>query len=173
MNCSHRFRQPGADFVRQPPGQHLIQHDTECINITSRVQFQRIGQHLFRTHIGEGSDDLSQIGLMGHPGVAVGCSRYTEIENFRLAGLIHENVARLKVAVDDPALMRVVNGVADPGHEIQPLASCQLMRIGVLEQRLTADEFHGEIRLWSESGLSGSCFVDLGNPGMLQASERQ
>jgi len=75
--------------------------------------------------------------------------------------------------VDDTALMGVVNGFAHTGHEFQPLASCQLMRVGVLEQRLTVDEFHSEIGLWSESVVSGARFIDLGNAGMLQSSQRE
>jgi len=173
LNCSHGFWQPGADVVRQPICQHLIQHDTERINITSRVQFQRVGLHLFRAHIGKGSDDLSQISLMSHSGVAVYRSCHTEIEDLGLAGFIHEDIAGFEIAVDDAALMSVVNGLADAGHELQPLASCQLMGVGVLEQRLTADEFHSEIGLWSESVVSGARFIDLGNAGMLQSSQRE
>jgi hypothetical protein len=173
LNRSSRLWQPGADLVWQPTRQHLIQHDTERINVAAGIQFQRIGQDLFRTHVCEGSNDLSQVGLMGDSGVTIRRSRDTEVENLGLPGLIHKNVARLKVAVDDSALMRVVNGVADFGNEVQPLPGVQLMRTGVLEQGLTTDELHGEIRLRTESIFSNASFINLRDAGMLQPSQRK
>ena len=110
---------------------------------------------------------------MGHPRVAIDCSRHTEIEDLGLAGFIDEDIARFEIAVDDTALMGVFNPFADAGHELQPLVSCQLMRIGVFEQGLTMDEFHGEIRLWSETIVSSARFIDLCNARMLQSSQRK
>jgi hypothetical protein len=49
--------------------------------------------------------------------------------------------------MDYPALMRVVDRIADLRHQRQPLAGVEFARFGILQQRLAADEFHGEVRL--------------------------
>ena len=61
------------------------------------------------------------IGLQRRLRVAVGDARHAEVEDLRLAGLVDEDVARLEIAMDQAALVRVLHGVADPGDELEPL----------------------------------------------------
>ena len=56
--------------------------------------------------------------------------RHAEIENLRLARFVHQDVAGLQVAMDEPALMRVLHRVADLGHQLQPLPRVEPMRVG-------------------------------------------
>ena len=138
-----------AYFVGQTPGQELEQEDPEGVHIAARVQLQRIGQHLFRTHIRQRSHDLPHIGLARVFGIDVGHAGHTEIQNLRLAALIHQNIAGLEIAVNDPSLMRMVHGVANLRHQLQPLPRVQLMALRILEQRVATYELHREIRLRS------------------------
>ena len=43
---------------------------------------------------------------------------------------------------------------------------------GELKQGPPSNELHGEVGLWTEAAVGGPRFVDLSNPGMLQAAER-
>ena len=48
-----------------------------------------------------------------------------EVEDLGLAALIHQDVGRLEIAVDDAALVRVLDGVADVGHQLQAMAEVE------------------------------------------------
>ena len=85
---------------------------------------------------------------------------------------VDENVRRLEVAMDKAALMRVLHGVADSGDKFKALAGVELVLVAVGEEILAVDQFHGEVRLPTERGLSSTRFVDLGDAGMLQSSQR-
>src|ERR1051325_4373197 len=75
----------------------------------------------------ESADKLPDVGLHGGLRVAVGDPRDTEVENLRLSGFIHQNVAGLEVAMNEAALVRVMNRVADLGHDLEALARVQTM----------------------------------------------
>jgi eukaryotic-like serine/threonine-protein kinase len=68
--------------------------------------------------------------------------------------------------------MRMLDRFADLRHELQPLARVQLMRFGIFQQRLAADELHGEMGLRAESAIGRVCLMDLRNAGVLQTAER-
>ena len=105
--------------------------------------------------------------------VAVGDPGNAKIQNLRLPALVHEDVAGFQIAMNDAALVRVVNGVADLDHQLQPLPDGQMLGRGVCEERLATDKLHGEVRLWAEPTISGGGFVDLRDAGVLESTERQ
>jgi hypothetical protein len=105
-------------------------------------------------------------------GVAVGHARDSEIQNLRLAALIHHNVARFQIPVNDEALVGMVYGLADLSHQLQPLARVQLMRFRILQQRFSLNELHREIGLRPASGIGSAGFMDLGNARVLQPAKR-
>ncbi len=87
--------------------------------------------------------------------------------------LVHQNVRRLQIAMNDAALVRIVDGVADLGHQLQPLLRARVVRRGVVRQGLPAgDELHGEVRLHSGSGIGGARFIHLRNARMVQPCQR-
>ena len=99
-------------------------------------------------------------------------TRDAEVENLGLSRFIHQDVARFEIAMNKPALVRVVDRVTDFRHHLQPLPGVEMMRLGVVPQRLPADILHGEVGLGSETGIGRAGFIDLGNAGMLQSAER-
>ena len=136
------------------------------------IQLQRIGQHLLGAHVGQRPHELSQIGLARGLGIGIGGARHAEIDDLGLAGLIHQDVARFQIAMDDAPLVRMVHGFADLDHQLQPLPRAQVVRLGIPQQRRALNELHGEIRLRAESAIGGAGFIDLRDAGMVQAAER-
>ncbi len=128
---------------------------------------------MFGTHVRQGSNELSQIGLVYQMRVAVGRSCHTEIENLGLAGLIDQDVSRFEIAVNNAALMGVVNRFADPGRQFQALPAIQSLGVRILDERPATDQLHGKIWLRSGSVVSRAGFVDLRNARMLQLPKRQ
>src|SRR5579863_3510006 len=103
--------------------------------------------------------------------VAVGESRDTEVDNLRLAGFVHHDVARFKIAVNQTALVRMMHGFADLGHQLQALTRGQMLLLGELAEPPAADKLHGKIRLRPKAGIGCTDFVNLRDSGMLQASQ--
>ena len=116
-----------ADRVGQAAGQQLVQDHAQRVHVAARVELERIGEHLLGAHVGERADELPDVGLQRRLRVAVGDARHAEVEDLRLPGFVDQDVARLQVAVDDAALVRVVDRVADLRHQLQPLARVQMM----------------------------------------------
>jgi hypothetical protein len=110
---------------------------------------------------------LADIGLAGGLGVRISYARDAEIEDLGLAALVHQDVGRLQIAVNDAALVGVVHGVADARHEFEPLAGTQGAIAGVGGEREASHQFHGEEGLRSLAGLGRAGFVNLGDAGML------
>jgi|GEM_PF-4660435 len=50
-----------------------------------------------------------------------------EIENLGLARLIHQDVTRLEIGVNQAALMRMPHGFADLDHDFRPLAQVPII----------------------------------------------
>ena len=92
--------------------------------------------HLLRAHIGERAEQLAHVGLPGRLRIAVGDPRQAEIENLGLAVFVHQDVARFQIAVDDAALMGMLDRFADLDHQRQSLARVQMLRFGVFDQGL-------------------------------------
>lgn len=73
--------------------------------------------------------------------------------------------------MNDAALMRVLDRLANGDHQIEVLASAELVIVGVPDQRQAVDQFHGEVRLHTEGCVGGSRFVNLRDVGMMQPSQ--
>src|SRR5262252_2922916 len=74
--------------------------------------------------------------------------------------------------MDQTSLVGVMDSIADSCHQFEPLASGKPMLVGIFTQRNPANKLHREIWLQMRGDLGGSRFVDLCDPGMLQAPER-
>ena len=171
-NGLHRGGEVLADLVRQPPGEQLVEDDPQRVHVAARVEFQRIGQHLLGTHVGQRAQELPEIGVARGQGIGVGRARHAEIHDLGFAGLAHQDVARLQVPMDDAALVRVMNGFAHLRHEFELLAHAQAVLLGIAAQRHALDKLHREVRLRPEAGIGGARFVDLRDAGMMQAAQR-
>ena len=91
-----------------------------------------------------------------------------EVEDLRLAHLVHEDVPGLEIAVDDALLMRVMHGVADPRQELQPLARCEPAALAYALSVLADHQLHREERLPASAGVGGPGLEDLRDSRMLQ-----
>src|SRR5262249_48122188 len=98
----------------------------------------------------------------------VGGAGHAEVEHPRLPRRLHQDVARLEVAVDDAAFVGVLHRVAHPRHQLQPAARVQGVVAGVPVERHTDDQLHGEVGL---PALGDAGVVDLGDAGVVQAAE--
>ncbi len=82
---SHHFGQLTTDRIRQFAGKHLVEDDPQRVDVAAGVDFRRVAQHLFRTHVGQGPDDLADVGLPRRLRVRVCEPRHAKVENVRLA----------------------------------------------------------------------------------------
>jgi hypothetical protein len=175
------------DLVGAPSGQHFVQDDSQRIDIRAEIDLVRIASSLFRAHVWQRALDGAELGHHA-PGrhVLIGDPGETEIQDLHVGqggkrtaragpadGLGDDDVRRLEVPVDDPALMGIVHSVGDPGEHPQPEA--HLLGVeGPLPQRqpliqgVAPDQLHGEemLPLLGAAGL-----VDRTDVGMLQASQ--
>ena len=76
----------------------------------------------------------------------VGGAGHAEVEHLGLAGLVHQDVAWLQVAVDDALVVGVLHRVAHLRQQLQPCGRTELLAAGVLVERQPADELQCEER---------------------------
>lgn len=112
----------------------------------------------------------ARVGLTSDLRVAVGDARQAEVENLGLAGVVDQNVAGLQIAMNDGMLMGGLDRLADFNHQSEALADVQMMRVGVVDQRLAMDAFRGEKRLRAEAGVGGAGLVDLRDAGVMETT---
>ena len=74
--------------------------------------------------------------------------------------------------MNETSLMRVMHGIADLHHHLQPIANVQMSRLRIVPGRLATDQFHREIGLRSEARIHRTGFIDLSDARMLQSAER-
>jgi hypothetical protein len=82
-----------------------------------------------------------------------------------------EDVPGLQVAVDDPLLVRVLDGVAHARDELEPLSHRELALARVPAERLAVDELHREKRLRPRTRVGGARLVDLRDARVLEQAE--
>ena len=57
-----------------------------------------------------------------------------------------EDVARLDIPMNDQALMRVVNGIAQPAKQVETVVYRKITFLAVIEKQLAFDVLHNDIR---------------------------
>ena len=93
------------------PGEHLVQHTTERVDIRPWVHIT-VTRGLFGAHVVGCAQ--AEAGLRDAPSARLGHGqRDAEVCNERFAPLTQEDVARLDVAVHDAVFVRVVECVSD------------------------------------------------------------
>ena len=160
---------PVLELIRQPVGQQLEEDDPQGVHVGPPVDGGGVAGHLLGAHVAERAEELAGAGQAGGgQQVGVGGVGHAEVEHLRLAGLIHQDVGRLEVAVDDALVVGVLHRVAHPRHQLDAGGEVEAVTVGVLVQGQAADELHGEERLAvvGEAGL-----VDLGDAGVVQPGQ--
>ena len=74
---------------------------------------------------------------------------HAEVDHLRhrLAVVLRdEHVRRLKIAMDDPLLMRVLHRVTDVHEQFEPILRREAVLVAVLRDRDALDQLHHEVR---------------------------
>ena len=90
--------------------------------------------------------------------------REPEVDHLHL--LADEDVRRLEIAVNDPALMRVLDRIAHLPKEIEPRPQREPAGFRKHRERLSRDEFHRQIRLprVADPRLENACDSGMSQP---------
>jgi hypothetical protein len=104
--------------------------------------------------------------------VGVRHPRDSEVEDLRLACLIHQDICGLQVPMNDAALMRMIQRIADLRHQLQTRPYIEMPLFGELKQGPARNELHCEVRLWAEAAVGGAGFVNLSDSRMMKATQR-
>ena len=132
--------------IRVCPGEHLIEHHTQGVDIRPRVDQVRVASGLLRAHVGQRPHDLA--GNRDQRVLAIGNRLgQAEIQDAQVTFGIHQQVAGLEIAVDDSLLVRMVHGIAGDGKEFQNLLQAQLVVTHILRDRYAADIVHHIVQL--------------------------
>src|SRR6185369_10745039 len=91
-----------------------------------------------------------------------------EVEDFRLSGFVNQNVAGFEVAVDNAAVVSMLNTITNACDKFDSMLISKVLGGGVLEQRRATDQLHCKVRpaIGSNTGV-----VDAGNSWMLEPSQ--
>ena len=108
--------------------QQLVEQHPQAVDVAARVDVQPAHLRLLRTHVGRRPDELLELRidrLLGQ--LLLRRLGNAEVDHLRHRHPVvqrHQDVRGLDVPVDDPLLVRVLNGVADLDEQIQPLRAC-------------------------------------------------
>ncbi len=138
------------------------------VSTSSSLMLRLLGAHVKRRadHLAEaGKERLlrqARVGRLGH----------AEVDHLRHGRIVvhrDHHVARLDVAVDDPLLMGVLDGLANRPKQLQPLPCRQVVLVAVLRDRNPAHQLHHEVRP-ARFGRSG--VEHFGDVGMVHHRQR-
>ena len=129
-------------------GQQLIQHDAQRIHIARGADLLPV--HLLWARVVERERAARKACEIGVTRLAAGLIEQlgdSEIEQTHLPILRHQNIAGLKIAMNDEIGVRILNCASHLQKAIQPLSHTELSGIAMLGDRLAFDVFEREIRL--------------------------
>ncbi len=129
----------------------LEEHDAERVDVAPRVYVLCAALGLLGGHVGGGAHELA-LGREARPGARfVEPLRDAEVEDPRRAdpvlraGRVDDHVLRLQVAVDDPARVRVVDGVRHLREEREEPAHGLRRVVEERAERRPLREVHGDV----------------------------
>jgi hypothetical protein len=157
-------------------GEELVQEDAERVEVAAGVHGGCAGAGLLGAHVLESADDGAELGDLGAVGEAQGgaIDGAGDAEVDDLGGGLavidgDEDVGGLDVAVDDAALVRVLDGLADGDEEAEAGWDVEMGGIAVLRDGDAVDELHDEVEA---AGVGGSGVERTGNEGVVHEGER-
>jgi hypothetical protein len=172
-----------AHVVRQLTGEHFVEHDTEGVHVTSKVDFIGTTARLLGAHVGERAlDRLDGGGRHRHGEIRIGDSGQAEVEDLhdgwsrrRIRLRLDDHVRRFEIPVDDAALVGVAHPFTDLEEERQTGANPAFARPSDRRERRegfaqgrSTHELHGEVV--AVVRLAG--LVDGGDVRVLKPRER-
>ena len=162
-----------AGFEGARAGEEFVQQNAEAVDVGARVDVLAGQAELLRTHVGGGADELPEAGGKGLLGQGL-LDRLgnAEVDDFRGRPPIlqrDQDVRRLEIAMDDPFLVRVLNGAADLDVQGHPLADGHGGAVAELGNRLALDELHGKER---PARVRGTAVEDVRDARVVHDRER-
>jgi hypothetical protein len=129
---------------RWPAGQHLVQHGAEGVEVGPRVS--ETPERLLGRHVRDRADHRPLAGESR----TIECHSQAEVGDLHLSVLAEEHVPRLEIAVDDAALVRVLEPPADLVSEADRLHRRKSVPGGAREEivhRPARDVLHDDVDL--------------------------
>ena len=130
---------------RQPAAEQLVGDDTEREHVGARIDGTRLAGQLLPAHVRQRAEHLAGARHL-RVLVAAGDLGDAEVEHLHLPGFVDKHVARLEIAVDDAAQVRVVDGLADGDHQPKACGQGQLRLLGMVDEIVAAHILHCQIR---------------------------
>ena len=128
--------------MRQAAGHQFVTHRAQRVHVAARIDFVRLPRKLLRTHVRQGAHHLPGLGHVA-AGIALQAGN-AEIEDLRLAVLVHQHVGRLQVAMHDAAQVGVVRRARQLRQQADARAQVGLLVLQVAAQVRAAHDFQRE-----------------------------
>ena len=141
---------------RQLAAQELVEHDPQAVDVAAAVDMMGLAGGLLGTHVRRRADDLA---VHRHDGVGLGANGQPEIDQDRPAQpvralflgrsfppivspvrTLHHDIGRLDVAMDQPVVVRVVEGLGDLRDEQGALPEGEPALLQRVPERRALDE---------------------------------
>jgi len=166
-------RRISSNPARSLSRKQFVKQNAKGVDVAARVNAQPAHLGLFGTHVSGRAHEL----LERREQRLVGELLFGGLGNAKINHLRHrhavvhrdENVRGLDIAVNDSLLMRVLDGVADLGEEIQPLACGKIVLIAVIGDADAMHQFHDEVR---PSAFRRARIENFGDVGMIHQRKR-
>ncbi len=152
--------------ARQPAGDEFEGEHAERVDVGARVDVRRDALDLLEAHVGERADEVAVAGVQGADRRRVAeRARDPEVDDLRRAGLGHEDVAGLEVAMDDAAGVRVGDALRDGRQQRDLVPQPRAVRAAPHVDRRPLHQLHRDPRHLAAEGRAGVHGVDLGHAG--------
>ena len=127
------FRRRRKPSNRQLPGEHLVKHHAQGIDIGPLVHILRALQ-LLRGHVVGRPNGRAAGGELGRRLCVADQLGDAEVGDLHPAAGIEQDVLRLDVAMENAFVVRILQRLANPGHQGQGLGRCEPARLHGLAQ---------------------------------------
>ena len=121
--------------------QHFVKHGSQAINVRGHGHIARFASGLLGRHIGRSAQHRLR---QRQAGIGFENLGQSEVGQIRFARLIEQNIARFEVAVEDAALVGMVNRPGDLNHELDSGALSQGLGLELSRQVGPINQPHGK-----------------------------
>ena len=135
----HRQREAVIGDVRRIAGEHFVEQHAKAVQVGASIH--RLATNLFRTHVARRAE--RQAGA-GHDRAAAEALGDAKIGEHWAAIFTEQDILRLDVAVDDAAMVGVMQGAGDGPGDVQAFVERQAGADVVL-QGLAGQILHGQV----------------------------
>ncbi len=167
------LRQQLLRIKRRAARQQFIKQHAQAVNVAARINIKPAHLRLLGAHIRRCPDEMMQLRVNGRFGKTalrrLGDAEVNHLGHRHAVVQRDQDVGRLDVAMDNPLLVCVLNGLADLDEQVEPLLGGELVLVAVFGDLDAAHQFHHEE---GASGLGGSGIEHLGDVRMVHHRQR-